>query len=338
MKSDHGHNPSSPAESHWSWITLALLGIVAVGLFLAWKTGVFNPLVVWAYRMQHGFVRDFTRLIRETRQAAQAGELYGTASGLATLASLMGIGFFYGVFHAVGPGHGKAVIATYALTRDIPARRTALLALAAALTQALGAIFLVTALSIAMEGSLGRIAKDADRLLEMVSYGAVGLVGCYLLVAGGRSLWNGRRQPKPSLDNRRDHNHDHGSCGHDHGPTPDQVRNADTWRKAAMVAVAVGLRPCSGAILVLVLTFALGLWFAGVMTVLVMAVGTGVTVAALSLSALGFRVPLVSALGALGLRAGPVLGFLGCLGGGLIASIAAMLLWGALNRPVHPFP
>ena len=56
----------------------------------------------------------------------------------------------------------------------------------------------------------------------------------------------------------------------------------------------------------LVLTFALGLWFAGVMTVLVMAVGTGVTVAALSLSALGFRVPLVSALGALGLRAGPV--------------------------------
>ena len=39
----------------------------------------------------------------------------------------------------------------------------------------------------------------------------------------------------------------------------------------------------------LVLTFALGLWFAGVMTVLVMAVGTGVTVAALSLSALGLR-------------------------------------------------
>ena len=64
MKSDHGHNPSSPAESHWPWITLALLGIVAVGLFLAWKTGVFNPLVVWAYRMRHGFVRDFTRLIR----------------------------------------------------------------------------------------------------------------------------------------------------------------------------------------------------------------------------------------------------------------------------------
>ena len=195
MKSDHDHNPSSPAESHWSWITLALLGIVAVGLFLAWKTGVFNPGRLGlsdAARVRPGFHPVDPRVSASGASGRTRDGLRSRHAGLPH-----GIGFFYGVFHAVGPGHGKAVIATYALTRDIPARRTALLALAAALTQALGAIFLVTALSIAMEGSLGRIAKDADRLLEIVSYGAVGLVGCYLLVAGGRSLWNGRQPNLP---------------------------------------------------------------------------------------------------------------------------------------------
>lgn len=326
--------PLPEPKSQKPWITLGLIGLAALFIVIFWVAGAFDPVLGWAYKAQQGFSRDFTTLIRNMRAEAEAGSLYGSAAGLAMVGSLIGLGFLYGVFHAVGPGHGKAVITAYALTQDIPPKRTALLAMGAALVQGGSAVVLVLILSIVVEGSLRRITKDADRLLEMISYGAVGFVGLYLFVAGGRALRATYRKQKG--DPHHGH-HDHGACGHNHGPTPDQVKDADTWWKAALVAIAVGLRPCSGAILVLVLTFAFGLWAAGVATVFFMTLGTGITVAFMALTALGLRLPLVSALSSIGLRTGPVLGALGCLGGGLIAAMGASLLWDALNRPVHPF-
>lgn len=332
---------------------LVIVIIAAGGLVFAWYVGVFDPLRLWALQAQQGFSRDFTGLIREMRGLAETGELYGTGAGWALVVSLMGLGFVYGIFHAVGPGHGKAVITAYAMTQDIPPKRTAMLAFGAALVQGFSAILVVVVLSLVVEGSLRRVTKDADRILEMVSYGAVGLVGFYICVIGLRGLWSTYKRSHAHLkdhdhshdhhDHHHDHghdhhdHHDHATCSHNHGPSPEQVKAADTPWKAVLVALSVGIRPCSGAILVLVLTFAFGIWAAGVATVLVMAAGTGITVASMALAALGIRLPLVKALEGVGLKAGPVLGSLGLLGGGLIASIGASLLWDALNRPVHPF-
>lgn len=59
-----------------------------------------------------------------------------------------------------------------------------------------------------------------------------------------------------------------------------------------MIALAVGIRPCSGAILVLVVANGLGLWAAGILAAYVMALGTAATVALLAVGARASRLPI----------------------------------------------
>src|SRR5206468_8803046 len=78
-----------------------------------------------------------------------------------------------------------------------------------------------------------------------------------------------------------DHVHDE-HCGHSHGPTPDQLAGPGGWRRGLTAIFAVGLRPCSGAILVLVFALAQGIFWAGVAATFVMGLGTAITVAAIA--------------------------------------------------------
>src|SRR5204863_4041751 len=76
------------------------------------------------------------------------------------------------------------------------------------------------------------------------------------------------------------HDHDHDDhSGHSHGPTPDQLAGPGGWKRGLTAIVAVGLRPCSGAILVLVFALAQGIFWAGVAATFVMGLGTAITVA-----------------------------------------------------------
>ena len=66
------------------------------------------------------------------------------------VAGLFGISFLYGVFHAAGPGHGKAVISSYLFANNETWRRGVVLSCASAMLQALVAILLVGIASIGM--------------------------------------------------------------------------------------------------------------------------------------------------------------------------------------------
>jgi len=86
------------------------------------------------------------------------------------------------------------------------------------------------------------------------------------------------------------HDHDHahegeGSAlpwGHAHGPEPEELAGPGGWQRGLSAIVAVGLRPCSGAILVLVFALAQGLFWAGIASTFVMGLGTAITVAAIA--------------------------------------------------------
>jgi nickel/cobalt exporter len=87
-----------------------------------------------------------------------------------------------------------------------------------------------------------------------------------------------------------DHDHDHGSAwGHAHGPEPEELAGPGGWRRGFSAIVAVGLRPCSGAIIVLVFALAQGLLWAGVAATFMMGLGTAITVAAIATLGVGFR-------------------------------------------------
>jgi ABC-type nickel/cobalt efflux system permease component RcnA len=92
------------------------------------------------------------------------------------------------------------------------------------------------------------------------------------------------------------HQHDE-HCGHLHAPDPAMLTGRLTWSKASSAILAVGLRPCTGAIFVLVFSLAQGFFIAGVAAALAMGLGTGLTVAALTTASLWLNQATVSVVG-----------------------------------------
>jgi nickel/cobalt exporter len=84
------------------------------------------------------------------------------------------------------------------------------------------------------------------------------------------------------------HVHDE-HCGHNHGPTPDQLAGPGGWRRGLSAIFAVGLRPCSGAILVLVFALAQGMFWAGIAATFLMGLGTAITVATIAIIAVSAK-------------------------------------------------
>jgi ABC-type nickel/cobalt efflux system permease component RcnA len=236
----------------------------------------------WLLAKQAEFYRGLSGAIR----AAKAD---GTAVwGLFTLS------FAYGVFHAAGPGHGKAVISSYLIANRETWRRGVVLSFASALLQALTAIILV-GIAVVLLNASARNMQSAVRWIEIVSYALIALVGARLLWVKGRAFLAAlRKREDRTHHHTHSHNHLHHDNhddhhGHSHGPEPSELAGRGGWQRGLSAIVAVGLRPCSGAILVLVFALAQGLFWAGVGATLVMGLGTFITVAAIATVAVGAR-------------------------------------------------
>ena len=221
--------------------------------------------------------------------------------------TLIAVGFVYGVAHAAGPGHGKAVIASYMMANDRQLRRGVVLALLAALLQGAVAVALVGLAALAFGATAARINAFADFLAE-ASYLGVAAIGAWLVwkkgfafaraarayaarraaLAGGYLFagapWGATRALAQGgfQTNDEDAGDD---CGHVHAPDPRQLGDSFSWRGAFAAVVAAGLRPCSGALLILVFALAQGLFLVGVAAVLAMSLGTAITTGALAWAA-----------------------------------------------------
>jgi len=298
-------------------VLVAVIGYVIVsGDAKSW----FEALVLFIYEQQRGFSRSLSDAVAGLKNASEGATV-----------TLISLGFLYGIFHAIGPGHGKAVISTYALTHETQFRRTIGLSFAAAIVQGLSAIIVVGVLSWMVKGSIHKFATSADDVLNPISFAAVTTIGVYLLVRGVRAL----RPFSAPIDN---HEHDEQcGCGHTHLPTPEHIAQASNLWRAASIALAVGIRPCSGAILVLVLSFSFGFVLSGIAAVFAMSLGTAITVSALAVGAQSLRWPLGQAFDAWGVHAGRLSAVLMIAGGAVIIALGATLLHGALNAPAHPF-
>jgi ABC-type nickel/cobalt efflux system permease component RcnA len=272
---------------------------------------------------------EFYRLLSGTIRQAKTD---GSAAWL-----LMGLSFAYGIFHAAGPGHGKAVISSYLVANEETWKRGVTLSFASAFVQALVAVAVV-GIAAALLGATAKTMSNAVWWIEIASYLLIAFMGARLLYTKGRAFmdeWAFLRAPKTlgaaatvahALERREhdhhdhahhdhghhhhdhahdddddhDHAHDHHDhdhanpahgehghvhdehCGHNHGPTPDQLAGPGGWKRGLVAIFAVGLRPCSGAILVLVFALAQGIFWAGIAATFVMGLGTAITVAAIA--------------------------------------------------------
>jgi nickel/cobalt transporter (NicO) family protein len=249
------------------------------------------------------------------RQLADGVKSLKTENAFAGALTLAALSFVYGVIHAVGPGHGKTIISSYVVANEETARRGVIISFIAAAMQAMTAVVLVGVLVLALHAT-GLEINAWSNQLESVSYALIALVGLWLLsrqLVGLWSRWRGARATKLSATHaghghhhhgqgahdhaheRNDHDHDHAHHHHADGEVCDHVVDARalagpmTWHKIGAVVFSVGIRPCTGAILVLVFAVTQGMFWAGVAATFAMALGTAITVAALAMLALGSR-------------------------------------------------
>lgn len=275
--------------------------------------GSASGLVGWVLAVQSQFYASLTAALR-------AMKADGSAFGW-----LAGVSFLYGVFHAAGPGHGKAVISAYIVANEKAFARGIAMSTAAALLQAVVAVALVSVLAGLLRVTAASMTHVTS-LVELASFAAVALVGAVLLWRKSTAL--ARLWTAGAATGSRDGAD--ADCGHVHLPPPEEAMRLDRRARLAAI-VAAGIRPCSGAILVLVFALSQGLYPAGIAATFAMAAGTAITtgvLAALSVFAKGLALSLAGGRGdggALALRAIEVLAaaFVLALGLALLGGIWA---------------
>src|SRR6202022_2107444 len=239
--------------------------------------------------------------------------------------TLLAISFAYGIFHAVGPGHGKAVISSYLVANQETMRRGIVLSFASALMQSLVAVVIVGICAWLLNAT-AKTMCGAEKVIEIASYALIAAFGARLVWTKGGGFFRALQARQPALTpamavaghhdhghghdhhhhahahahvahhdhDDHDHSHDHGHvhdehCGHSHGPEPGELAGPGGWRRGLSAIFTVGIRPCSGAILVLVFALAQGLFWAGIAATFVMGLGTAITVATIAVIAVSAK-------------------------------------------------
>ena len=296
---------------------------------------------------QHRLTQDMTGAVRNLKATTDLA----TATGALVVAS-----FVYGILHAVGPGHGKAVISSYMLADKETLRRGIFLAFLSSFIQALSAIALIGGLYVAACAT-GLQTKWAEAWLETLSWGFVAIVGAWLMLKQVWPMLTRHREKSDAGHHDHDHGHSHKHddhyhshafhvhehdhahasppgghahshdevksdvlhargpsdegvhdhdaehahdehCGHVRLPGPDELRGELSWSKALAISFSIGIRPCTGALLVIIFAASQGLIWAGILATFAMALGTALTVSALAAVSVGSRNLAIALAGA----------------------------------------
>ena len=299
--------------------------------------------VMWLRGTQKNFYTSMSNALKSMREAGAAKAAW----------TLMLLSFIYGVLHAAGPGHGKAVISAWVLATGSQLRRGIMIAFMSSIIQALTAIALVSGFVLVV-GRVGFALKDSVAVLESASYALIAAAGLYVMWGGIKALKLFGAKPAAAravaaasnsssagpfeivnpLPPHPDPSHVHGpdcGCGHAHVPSPEDVEGAWSLPKALSLAFAVGIRPCSGAVLVLSFAYTIGFYWAGVLSTFVMSLGTFITVAAIAALAVTSK-QLAERLFVSTPKGLDIIGHVLRLGGGLVVTVLGLFLlvasWG----------
>ncbi|WP_010139429.1 nickel/cobalt transporter [Oceanicola sp. S124] len=311
---------------------LLIAGLLALAVYL-WRFGGMAALTTWAA----GGQREAQNAMAGTLRALRGGEP-------GALIALLGICFAYGLFHAAGPGHGKLLIGGYGVSQKVTALRLSGLALISSLAQSASAVLLVTAGIALLDWSRERMVGLAEDWLAPASYAAIGLVGAWLALRGLRHLWQGLRSHRQADSAGQDHEHGHAhgpdhqhhhhhadgscSCGHRHGPTAEEAARVRSLREAVLLVGAIAIRPCTGALFLLILTRRMDILAAGIAGTFAMGLGVASVTIGVALATVFLRAGTFdrsTETGSWDKGPSPLLAMVELLAGALIASAATGL-------------
>ena len=252
------------------WLLAAALAGAGLALWLYWPQILWQS-VVW----QKALHQQMAQLLQQVKASPDRAGLMLVAFSLA-----------YGILHALGPGHGKVVIATFLATHPTRLKTSLRLTLLASLLQGSVAIALVTLMLVLLQTSSRQLHLSSS-WLEKGSYLLVIALGLWTGLRSLRALWR-QLQPRRGVRIYALHAHHHHSahcgCGHAHLPDAQQIAEAVSVKTQLLLVLSMGLRPCSGAIMMLLFSRVIGVYAWGVLSAAVMALGTALTITAIGLT------------------------------------------------------
>ena len=259
----------------------------------AWLRGLLSGVNRGQRQLNQALSRELRRL--------REGDVGRAALAVAWIA------FLYGVLHAVGPGHGKLVLSSLFVARDVRLRTAIGISGLVSLLQAGSAIALVSVVSLVL-GWGGFDVLRNSRNVELVSYGLIVLIGLAMLGGSLCEIWDHRRR------------------GQSHGD-PTRLRSAGSVPLG--LVLATGATPCASAVIILLFALGQGVFVVGVAAALVMAIGMGLTVSLVGLLAIAVRRGTVRAVGASSGATHWVKDLLGVAGAAAITTLGLVLLLAA---------
>ncbi|MFE3837261.1 nickel/cobalt transporter [Pseudogemmobacter sonorensis] len=286
---------------------------------------------VLAFGLEERLARHALALQREAQDALAAALRALRTGQPGAIAAFLGLCFAHGAVHALGPGHGKAVIAAYGLASDVAPGRILRLAAVSSLAQATVAVVLVH-VALGLYGSARGQAEGLAAAIEPLSALALGLLGAMLFWRGARRLFAQAKDRDQAHDRAHDQagqrhddhsTHDHpADCGCDQSRLP-QLEAAlarGNRREAAALVTAIALRPCTSTLILLFLTWRFGLVGIGILGAYVMGLGTMAVTAGAALLAVAARSSLLPR------AAGPLRAGGGIRGGALVFTLAELAI------------
>ncbi|WP_424832811.1 nickel/cobalt transporter [Ruegeria sp.] len=265
--------------------------IACVLLLWFWGSGGFDSLATWAAGEQRVFQNQIARSLRAVR--AEQPE---------AVATLLTVCFAYGFFHAIGPGHGKVLIGGYGLGRRVAFWRLSAISVLSSLGQAVTAVVLVYTGVLIFQMSRQNLVGATEQVMAPISYAAIAAIGLWLVFRAVRGFSRRYRAAKPHAPDHHHHDHHHddvcSDCGHRHGPSPEEVANAGSLREAVVLIAGIAVRPCTGALFVLILTWQMGIAVVGIAGAFTMALGTAMVTTLVGWTSFGLRGGLLASASA----------------------------------------
>lgn len=249
---------------------------------------------------QQQLKQKMASLIRQTESSGK----------MAPLLAVMLMALGYGAIHAAGPGHGKAVAMSYMLSRRPSLASGLMFGILTAFCHGLSGVVCVLGLYFVLKKSVSGTLADISYVTQIVSFGLIALLGLGILVSNGRRLFFCAR-PKPAPGAKE--------SGH-------RFRNMLPW------AMAVGLVPCPGVIMVMLFCLSLEVLPLGLLLAGCISTGMALTIALVVTAVVLGKAGIIGTVPQK--RTKMIEGVFGMLSGTAVLSFGILFLLAALNAPV----
>lgn len=252
-----------------AFISLSFFLLCGYFLWQYWPT-----IMLQSIKWQRVVNEELSNLLYEAKENQLTSAIY-----------LLILSVVYGALHSLGPGHGKLIVTTFLATHPSKVKHSLILTIVSALMQAIVAILLVSILVFLFNNSMRDVNGKAVQLISF-SFLVMAILGGFIVLRALKKLFTSIKHKEHSHEHdhhEHEHNHDGSCCGHKHFASAEEINNATTWQAYAGIIISIGIRPCTGAIMALLFANVIGIYWLGVVSAFMMAIGTAITTSTIAL-------------------------------------------------------